>query len=336
MSLRRIKHTFLRLTPEEKVSGLGALLVFVGIFLPWYSVVLNFDKKSITESGLSGDLGVLGFVVLLMVILALLVLVGEHLHIKLPQLGYTREQILFFLMGQSAFLVLLAIAVYTKRSLEFTDAELRFGIYLALIGAFLGAFAIFAQIQKFKKKEVHEFFEHDEEVEKETEKEIEEHVNEKIEEENGTAGDELAEEPEPEPEPEEDQMLFEQETETVVVKETMSEPEPEVEEEPEEEKIPEDEMIEEIEEVPQAEEEPDESDVETSHGASQEEEEEEDKKPDIQGDYFMREAGVEEDSEPEEKPEAEEESEEESEEKEEKEDKEKKDEGMSMGFYEDQ
>lgn len=332
MSLRRIKHTFLRLTPEEKVSGLGALLVLVGIFLPWYSVVLNFDKKSITESGLSGDLGVLGFVVLLMVILALLVLVGEHLHIRLPQLGYTREQILFFLMGQSAFLILLAIAVYTKRSLEFTDAELRFGIYLALIGALLGAFAIFAQIQKFKKKEVHEFFEHDEEIEKETEKEIEEHVNEKIEEENGTAGEESESKSEPEPEPEEDQMLFEQETETAVVKETMSEPEPEVEEEPEEEKIPEDEMIEEIEEVPQAEEEEEEEEEEPEaeeEETEEKKEEEEEEKPDLQGDYFMREAGVEEESEPEEKPEVEEESEE-------KEDEEKKDEDMSMGFYEDQ
>lgn len=310
MSLRRIKHTFLRLTAEEKVAGLGALLVFIGIFLPWYSVVLNFDKKSITESGLSGDMGVLGFVVLLMMILSFLVLVGEHLHIKLPQFGYSKEQILFFLMGQSAFLVLIAIAVYTKRSLEFTDAGLRFGIYLALVGALLGAFAIFAQIQKFKKKEVHEFFEHDEATEKETEREIERHVEEKLEE---------AEE-EPEPEPEEDQMLFEEETETVVVKESMSEPEPEEEPEmeEEEEKIPEDEMIEEIEEMPKSE---------------PEQEEEEKPEPETQGDYFMREAGVEE--EPEEEKPTEENLSEEEELEPEQEEEEEKEKGLSMGFYED-
>ena len=214
MSLRRIKHTFLRLTGEEKVIGLGALLVLIGSFMPWYSVVLNFDKKSITYNGFGGDLGVVGFVVFLMVLLSIIVLIGEHLHIKLPQLGYEKEQILFFLMGESAFLVLLSIAVYTKRSLDFTNAELRFGIYFALAGAFLGAFAAFAQIQKLKKKEVHEFFEHDEKI---TEKPSKKHTEEEI---------------------EEEQPLFEEE-EPLVPEDKIEEPE----------KITEDEMIEEIEEI---------------------------------------------------------------------------------------
>jgi hypothetical protein len=308
MSLRRIKHTFLRLSAEEKVTGLGALLVLIGIFMPWYSVVMNFDKKSITESGLSGDIGVLGFVVLLMIILTLLVLVGEHLHIKLPRLGYTKEQMLFFLMGQSAFLVLLAIAVYTKRSLEFTDAGLRFGIYFALVGAFLGTFAIFSQIQKLKKEEVREFFEHEEPTEEEVEKEIEEQIEKHSEE---ISEKEIEE-------PEEDQMLFKEEEE---VKEAN---------EAEEENIPEDEMIEEIEEIIKEEEnvptedelngndEP--TDVETSSSTSSAEEGEEEK-PEGQGDYFMREAGVEEEDDK-----TEESAEEE----------EKKDESLSGGFYEDQ
>lgn len=341
MSLRRIKHTFLRLTPEEKVSGLGALLVLIGIFMPWYSVVMNFDKKSITENGLSGDIGVLGFVILLMIILALLVLIGEHLHIKIPKLGYTREQMLFFLMGQSAFMVLLAIAVYTKRSLEFTDAGLRFGIYFALVGAFLGTFAIFSQIQKLKKEEVREFFEH----EKPTEEAIEDEIEERIEKQS----EEIEEE---------DQMLFEKETPPE------PEPEPEPEEETiepeEEEKIPEDEMIEEIEEIIKEEEEN--APTEDELNGKDEPVESEEKKParggektepEGQGDYFMREAGVEEDDETE-TDQPEEETEESDEEKEpvtdtesvadtEKtedaesaEEEEKKDEGLSSGFYEDQ
>ena len=171
MSLRRIKHMFLRLSPEEKVIGAGGLCILIGSFMPWYSVIMSFDKRNVTENGFGGDLGVIGFVIFLMAILAILVLIGEYLHIRLPQLGYSKEQVLFFLMGQNAFLVLLTIAVYTKRSLQFTDAELRFGIYLALIGAFMGAFAAFSQIQKLKRKEVEELFEHEEELERYEKKE---------------------------------------------------------------------------------------------------------------------------------------------------------------------
>jgi hypothetical protein len=53
MNLRRIKHTLLRLTAEEKVIGIGSLIMLVGTFMPWYSVVMNFDKKSLTETGFS-------------------------------------------------------------------------------------------------------------------------------------------------------------------------------------------------------------------------------------------------------------------------------------------
>lgn len=296
MNLRRIKHTFLRLSAEEKVAGAGALLVLIGIFMPWYSVVMSFDKKNISENGLSGDIGVIGFVILLMVILALLVLIGEHLHIKIPKLGYTREQMLFFLMGQSAFLVLLCIAVYTKRSLEFTDAELRFGIYLALVGAFLATFAIFSQIQKLKNKEIQEFFEHEEPIEKKGKDHKEEYLEE---------------------EPEEDQMLFEEETTQI----TYPEPEEEIIEE-----------IEEIKEIEEIEEEPEEEIIQKNEEAGQELEEDLEKSdPETQADYFMREAGVEEEEDDVNDVETEDIASQENEDEE----KEKKDKGLSMGFYED-
>lgn len=154
---------FFRLSPEEKVVGLGILITLIGLFLPWYSVVFAFDKTSASQSGFSGDLGVIGFIVFLMLIIAALVLTGEYLYFRLPQFGYSKEQILFFLMGEGAFLTLIAIAVYTKRSLEFTNAEIRFGIYMSLIGACLATFAAYAQMQKLKKKDVEAFFEHTEE-----------------------------------------------------------------------------------------------------------------------------------------------------------------------------
>ncbi|MBU0727619.1 hypothetical protein KKA95_02950 [Patescibacteria group bacterium] len=219
MSLRRIKHALLRLSPEEKIIGLGTLFIIIGCFMPWHSIVMSFDNQSITETGFGGDLGVIGFVIFIMAIMALLTLIGDNLHIKLPQFGYSKEQILFFLMGQNAFLVLLTIAVYTKRSLEFTNAELRFGIYLALIGAFLGAFSAFAQVQKLKKKEVTEFFDHEEEPADRVREKLK--VKEEV----------VVEEPE----------------------ELFDEPEPESIVKEADEYIVEDDIIEEIEEIPQVE-----------------------------------------------------------------------------------
>ncbi|MBN2306930.1 hypothetical protein JXD20_03000 [Candidatus Peregrinibacteria bacterium] len=165
MNLRRIKHTVLRLTAEEKVIGVGALMMLIGTFMPWYSVVMNFDNKSLSETGFSGDLGVIGFVIFIMSLISLLVLVAENMHLPLPQFGYKREQILFLFLGEAFFLTLLTMAIYTKRSLEFTEAGLRFGIYIVLLGAFFGALSAFALIQKKKKKEVQEFFAHEQEEE---------------------------------------------------------------------------------------------------------------------------------------------------------------------------
>lgn len=162
MNLQRIKHTLLRLSPEEKVLSIGSLLVLLGSFMPWYSVETGFERAASHENAFSGDLGVIGFVVFLFMIINLLLLLGESLHIKIPTFGHKKENVLLFLMAESAFLVLLIIAIYTKRSLDFTNAELRFGIYTALVGTCLGSFAAFAQLQKKERKSVEEFFGHEE------------------------------------------------------------------------------------------------------------------------------------------------------------------------------
>ena len=216
MNLRRIKHTLLRLTAEEKVIGIGAIAMLIGTFLPWYEVTMNFDNNTMTENGFSGDLGVIGFVVFLMSLLSLMVLVAENMRLPLPNFGYKREQILFFFLGEASFLTLLTMAVYTKRSLDFTEAGLRFGIYLTLLGAFFGALSAFALIQKQKKKEVQEFFSHET-----TEEESEEQPEEEM----------IQTEPEP--------MFFEEDRQIMEMKEEIVAPESS-------DYIPEDEMIEEV------------------------------------------------------------------------------------------
>jgi hypothetical protein len=180
MFLRRLKHTLLRLSAEEKVIGIGGLVTILGVFMPWYSVVLSFEK-GITESGFSGDLGVIGFVVFLMTLLALGFLLGDHFRFRLPRFGFKKESIILFFSGESAFLLLLVAAVFTKRSLDYTNAEIRFGLYMALLGSLFATFAAFAQLQKLQKKENKAFFEHEEAIEETvTEPQPEETIPEEV------------------------------------------------------------------------------------------------------------------------------------------------------------
>lgn len=167
MNLRRIKHMLMRLSAEEKVAGIGALMVLAGAFLPWFSITFSSAEKGATVSGFAGDLGVIGFIVFLITAMALSFIMAEHLYIRLPHFGFKKEQIILFLMGESAFLLLLTVAIYTKRSFEYTNAEIRFGLYTALIGAFIGTMAIFSAVQKYQKKEINAFFSHEEEMESE-------------------------------------------------------------------------------------------------------------------------------------------------------------------------
>ncbi|MFH1012363.1 MAG: hypothetical protein V1760_01310 [Candidatus Peregrinibacteria bacterium] len=155
---RRMKHTFIRLSTEEKVTLIGGLLILIGAFLPWYEVNLSVNNKKLTESGFSGDLGVIGFVIFLITLLGVLYLVGEHMRFRLPTFGYIKERVILFLMGQGTFLLLLTTGVYTKRSLDFTDAHIRFGLYLALIGGILATLSAYAFLQRLRKKEVEAFF----------------------------------------------------------------------------------------------------------------------------------------------------------------------------------
>lgn len=159
MNLRRIKHTLLRLSLEEKVVGIGALMTMIGCFLPWYTEDNAGTDVVTTEYGFSGDLGVIGFVIFLMALLGFIGMIAENMRIPFPKFGHKRENILFFFLGQTAFLSLLTLAIYTKRSLEFTNANLRFGIYLVIGAAFFSALSAFALIRKNRRQEALEFFE---------------------------------------------------------------------------------------------------------------------------------------------------------------------------------
>lgn len=163
MNFRRIKHTLKRLSMEEKIIGLGSIIVIIGCFLPWYNSNNIVSNQGVIEYGLTGDLGVIGFVILLMSFLGMLAMISENMRLPFPKFGYKRESVVFFFIGQSAFLTLLTMAIYMKRAFIALDADLRFGLYLVLTASFLSALAAFSLIRKTRQKEVVELFTHEDE-----------------------------------------------------------------------------------------------------------------------------------------------------------------------------
>lgn len=170
--LRRMKHAFIRLSTEEKVTLIGGLAILFGSFMPWYQVNLSVTADTVSVNGFGGDMGVIGLAVFLLTLFACLLLVGEHMRFRMPTFGHVKEKVMLFLTAQSVFLLLLTLLVYTKRSLDFTNAEIRFGLYTALIGGFFAAIAAYATLQRLKRREVQDFFGRDDNAE-ETEDETE-------------------------------------------------------------------------------------------------------------------------------------------------------------------
>lgn len=152
MKLRNIKSALQRLSPEERLNGIGSLLIIIGCFLPWHTIILNYTESRSTASGFSGDMGIIGFVVFLMTLISISFLFEKNIRLKLPTFGHTREKIILFLNSESAFLLLLTSAIFTKQSLDFTNAEIRFGFYFALIGSFISTFAVYAKIRRENKE----------------------------------------------------------------------------------------------------------------------------------------------------------------------------------------
>ncbi|QQR83851.1 hypothetical protein IPJ72_01430 [Candidatus Peregrinibacteria bacterium] len=143
MILKRLNLMRKRFSAEEKTIGLGLITLIVGHFLPWFSVEFNLNELEI-QTGLTGSLGILGFVIVLMGLISLWFLVGDQLRIPLPRLSYTREQVILFLSGENAFLSLLAIAIYKRMSLEYIRADVRFGLVITVISAVMVCFGAYA------------------------------------------------------------------------------------------------------------------------------------------------------------------------------------------------
>lgn len=154
--LRGIKY----LEIEEKILNLGSIVAIVGVFMPW------FGGEWFGESRVWTGFGFYTSFVGLMIFLAHLFTLSLTV---LPILGYhlvqtSSRHLLRFIIGlESVLLVVVVLSVLTNISFDFSQVEIRFGVYLTLVGSIVVALYAFLRMQQLRKKTVQQLFDHVEE-----------------------------------------------------------------------------------------------------------------------------------------------------------------------------
>lgn len=156
---RDILQKLARLDIEEKILNLGCGIAIIGVFFPWFSGEwLGGASKSFSGFGFyTGFLGLAIFVInIYIIMITLLPLTGGPTLIKRHQKEYMRLK----LCAVSTILTLSAMTVLAKITLDFARMQMRFGIYLTLIGTTIALLYAFLRSQSQRSREVHDLFHH--------------------------------------------------------------------------------------------------------------------------------------------------------------------------------
>lgn len=146
---------------EEQILNAGALVALIGVFMPWMGGEW-LGGDTVTYSGFVFYTAFLGIAVFLLQVFTLLItiipLTGGPVIIRRRH----RDLVRLCAAGVSAILILSALSVLTKVSFEFSRMEVRFGIYVSLVGTLVTCLYAFLKFQEHHRSQVQELFHHPE------------------------------------------------------------------------------------------------------------------------------------------------------------------------------
>lgn len=136
MSLSRFKEQFFRLSREQKLIGVGSLIVVLSTLMPWYA---DLDAYNIGDEflGITGPTSFLGFTILLLSGLSFSVILFKILGRRSPRiLPAQPAKMHLFNVLQSFFCLIVINSVYFHPKFGFNVPykETRFGMILAFFG----------------------------------------------------------------------------------------------------------------------------------------------------------------------------------------------------------
>lgn len=155
----------LSLELEEKILNVGILLCMIGTFLPWIGGE-TLGNLYESHTGFGSYTSFIGIVVFAIALFALLITVIPLTGGPILVRRRYREVLRFCLTAQATVLILAALSVLIKVTLEFSRMEIRFGIYVSLIGSLVALLYAFLRFQEQRRSDVQELFHHPEEMRK--------------------------------------------------------------------------------------------------------------------------------------------------------------------------
>ncbi|MEK7137057.1 MAG: hypothetical protein AAB853_02115 [Patescibacteria group bacterium] len=160
---------------EEKILNIGCFVALVGVFMPWFGGQWFGEAKVWTGFQFyTSFVGLLLFLAHLFTLsLTILPLLGYHL--VRPSL---RDLLRLVIGLESVFMIIVVLSILTNISFDFSQLEIRFGVYLTLVGSIIVSLYAFLRIQQQRKQQVQELFHHPEEPPRRLQTEREEPVRE--------------------------------------------------------------------------------------------------------------------------------------------------------------
>ena len=146
---------------EEKVLHTGVTISLIGLFIPW----LGGQWSGITQqwNGFGFYTGFIGHGLLLcqlfIIAMTMSPLFGGPVFVRKASRHFVR----FVLSAMNTILLLACFSILLRLTSEVSGAEIRFGIYIAIIGSVLTTLYAFLKFDEQRKNEVHQLFHHPDE-----------------------------------------------------------------------------------------------------------------------------------------------------------------------------
>lgn len=138
-----IKRRWSELGNEEKIVGISSFVLFVSCFLPWYygpaqEVLLSrFGVEYVNFIGFQSYAYILGYLVFFCSSVCLYNFVTNLFELQKLPFSINYNAIYPYLGERALMFEIIALFIYTRQSFEYTQAEVRFGLYLGLTASIL-------------------------------------------------------------------------------------------------------------------------------------------------------------------------------------------------------
>lgn len=146
---------------EEKILHSGIGLSVIGLFIPWLGG--QWYGKEQEWNGFGFYTGFMGHAVLFFNCFILAMTLSPLLGGPVLVRKSIRQYVRLLLSGSTSLLLLASFTVLLRLTSEVSGAEIRFGIYVSILGSMLATLYAVLKVDEQRKSEVHQLFHHPDE-----------------------------------------------------------------------------------------------------------------------------------------------------------------------------